>query len=189
MPALLEGVVKRHGDRPALSLDDHHFTYTEMYSLVSRVAKCLQRLGVAPGDRVAIMMPNHPAVPIWFYGALSVGAAVVSINALYSITTIEYMLGDSGAKVILALDDPESLAKLMPSLERGTLAQIVTVSPGVAELRFATKGSLSSPVGVLPFSELLNNDGKFTAPPIEPTGTLAGSSIPAEPPGSRRGRC
>ncbi|MBR0687723.1 AMP-binding protein [Bradyrhizobium manausense] len=165
--------MKRYGDRPALSLDDHRFTYTEMNSLVSRVARGLQRLGVAPGDRVAVMMPNHPVVPIWFYGALSVGAALVSINALYSVTTIEYMLGDSGAKVILTIDSPESLAKLMPSLERGALAQIVTVSPGVAELRSATKGSLSGAAGVLPFSELLDNDGKFAPPPIDPTGTLA----------------
>ena len=45
-----------------------------MQALVARTARGLQALGVRNGDRVAVMMPNHAAVPIWFFRALSIGA-------------------------------------------------------------------------------------------------------------------
>lgn len=174
LPDLLEGVASRFGDKPALSFDDHRLTYAEMQALVARVARGLQHLGVAPGDRIAVMMPNHPAVPIWFFGTLSAGAALVSINSLFSIATVEHMLRDSGAKIILTMDSAESLAKLMPSLERGTLTRIITVSPGIAEFCGGATGTPPSmEAAILPFAKLADNDGKFSPPPLDPTEALA----------------
>ncbi|MGD0603018.1 MAG: long-chain fatty acid--CoA ligase, partial [Streptosporangiaceae bacterium] len=55
-----------------------------------------------PGDRVGIMMPNVPAFPIAFYGALAAGAVVVPMNPLLKSREVGYYLSDSGAKVVLA---------------------------------------------------------------------------------------
>jgi long-chain acyl-CoA synthetase len=62
----------------------------------------LTSAGVEPGDRVGIMLPNVPAFPIAFYGALAAGAVVVPMNPLLKSREVGYYLSDSGAKVVLA---------------------------------------------------------------------------------------
>jgi long-chain acyl-CoA synthetase len=174
IPDLLGQAARKFGDSVALSLGDQRWTYTEMQALVARVARGLQALGIRNGDRVAVMMPNHPAVPFWFFGALSIGAALVSINALFAPRTIEYMLTDSGAKVLLTLDGQETAGKAMPFLETGLLERVVTASMGAEELSPSAAGTVfDSAERVLPWQALLNNDGRFDRPTLDPTVTLA----------------
>src|SRR5690606_31423469 len=52
--------VSRHGDRPAYDFFGRSTTYTAFDAAVRRVAASLQDLGVGPGDRVVLMMPNCP---------------------------------------------------------------------------------------------------------------------------------
>jgi len=174
MPDMLDRAAIKFGGSVALSLGDQRWTYAEMQALVARAARGLQQLGVGHGDRVAVMMPNHPAVPVWFFGALSIGAALVSINSLFAPGTIEHMLTDSGARVLLTLDIPDTIAKAMPLLEKGLLNRIVTASAGAAELAPRLAGS-SPDLGknVLPLHALLNNDGRYNRPVINPVETLA----------------
>ena len=61
------------------------------------MASLLSSAGIAPGDRVALMLPNVPAFPVAFYGALGAGAIVVPMNPLLKGREIAYYLGDSGA--------------------------------------------------------------------------------------------
>src|SRR4051812_39784925 len=174
MPDLLDRAAAGFGGSVALSLGDHRWTYTEMQALVARVARGLQDLGVGHGDRVAVMMPNHPAVPVWFFGALSIGAALVSINSLFAAGQIEHMLTDSGAKVLLTLDSPDTISKAMPFLKKGLLDRIVTASAAAGELAPRLSGPAPD-LGkkVLSLRELLNNDGRYDSPVINPAETLA----------------
>jgi long-chain acyl-CoA synthetase len=174
MPDMLERAATWFGGSVALSLGDQCWTYAEMQSLVARAARGLQELGVANGDRIAVMTPTHPAVPIWFFGALSIGAALVSINSLFAAGQIEHMLTDSGARVLLTLDGPDTIGKAMPLLEKGLLDRIVSASAGAAELA-PRLGGASSDLGknVLPLRALLNNDGRYERPAINPAKTLA----------------
>jgi long-chain acyl-CoA synthetase len=174
MPDLLDRAAAGFGGSVALSLGDHRWTYTEMQALVARVARGLQDLGVGHGDRVAVMMPNHPAVPVWFFGALSIGAALVSINSLFAAGQIEHMLTDGGARVLLTLDSSDTISKAMPLLKKGLLDRIVTASAGAGELA----PRLSGPApdlgkNVLSLQALLNNDGRYDSPVINPAETLA----------------
>jgi long-chain acyl-CoA synthetase len=174
MPDLLDQAAAKFGRSVALSLGDQYWTYAEMQALVARAAHGLQQLGVGQGDRVAVMMPNHPAVPVWFFGALSIGAALVSINSLFASGTIEHMLTDSGAKVLLTLDSPDTIAKAMPFLDKGLLAGIVTASMGADELGPAAAESAPDlGKSVLPLQALLNNDGRYNRPTLNPRETLA----------------
>jgi len=83
----LEESARRIPRNPAVMLAAHNFssvfTYRQVDLLANRFANALIWLGVRPGDRVAIQLPNFPQYVFGFYGALKAGAAVVPINPLY----------------------------------------------------------------------------------------------------------
>ena len=95
----------KHGDRPALKLDDLVLTYAELQDGARRVAAMLKDKGVGPGDRVGLVMPNVPPFPVVFYGALAIGAVVVPMNPLLKGREVTYYLEDSGASIVLAWKD------------------------------------------------------------------------------------
>ena len=68
----------RFPDRPALRLGDTTVTYAEFDDLAGRAAGRMAALGVQPGDRVGLMLPNVLEFPVLFYGALRLGAIVVT---------------------------------------------------------------------------------------------------------------
>jgi long-chain acyl-CoA synthetase len=92
----------RHAERPAVRMDEIGLSYSELRDAAYRMASLLSSAGIAPGDRVAIMLPNVPAFPVAFYGALAAGAIVVPMNPLLKSHEITYYLSDSGARVLLA---------------------------------------------------------------------------------------
>jgi long-chain acyl-CoA synthetase len=75
--------------------------YATLLDSARRTATLLRERGVEPGDRVALQLPNVPAFPIAFYGALLAGAAVVPMNPLLKGREVEYYLSDSGARLIV----------------------------------------------------------------------------------------
>jgi long-chain acyl-CoA synthetase len=79
-------------------------SYAQLSALADRFARALVKLGVRRGDRVAICLPNCPQFPIAFYGALKAGAVVVPTNPLYTPPELEHQMRDSGARVIVMLD-------------------------------------------------------------------------------------
>ena len=100
--SVFERAAAEHADRPAVRLDGLVLSYSELREAAARATALLSSAGVAPGDRVAIMLPNVPAFPIAFYGALGAGAVVVPMNPLLKSREIAFYLSDSGAKVLLA---------------------------------------------------------------------------------------
>jgi long-chain acyl-CoA synthetase len=102
LSSVLDQSAADHGERPAVRLDDLVLSYAELRDAAGRAASLLSSLGVAPGDRVAVMLPNVPAFPIAFYGALGAGAIVVPMNPLLKSREVAYYLGDSGAKILFA---------------------------------------------------------------------------------------
>jgi len=94
----------RYGDATATIFYGARLTYREVYEQVRRVAGGLINLGVRKGDRVAIMLPNCPQAIIAYYGALMAGAVVVQVNPLYMPRELRHQIGDSGAKVMIAVD-------------------------------------------------------------------------------------
>jgi long-chain acyl-CoA synthetase len=99
--AMLEQAVAEHARHPAIRMDDLVLDYSELREAAGRFTSLLSSLGVTAGDRVGIMLPNVPAFPIAFYGALGAGAVVVPMNPLLKSREIAFYLGDSGAKVLL----------------------------------------------------------------------------------------
>ena len=100
--SVFERATAQHADLPAVKLDGLVLSYSELRAAAGRATSLLSSAGVGPGDRVAIMLPNVPAFPVAFYGALGAGAIVVPMNPLLKSREIAFYLSDSGAKVLLA---------------------------------------------------------------------------------------
>lgn len=90
--------------RIAVKLDDVEIPYAALAGGAAKVATWLRSLGVQPGDRVALNMPNLPQFPVIYYGILWAGATVVPMNPLFKDREVAFALIDSGAKAIFAWD-------------------------------------------------------------------------------------
>src|SRR5208283_4639229 len=99
LSSVLAQAAAEHGDHPAVRLDDLVLSYSQLRDAAGRAAALLSSLGVVPGDRVGVMLPNVPAFPIVFYGALAAGAIVVPMNPLLKSREVEHYVRDSGWKV------------------------------------------------------------------------------------------
>jgi long-chain acyl-CoA synthetase len=102
LSSTLERAAADHPDNPAIRLDGLVLSYAQLRDAAGRFASLLASLGVQPGDRIALMLPNIPAFPVAFYGALAAGAVVVPMNPLLKSREVAYYLGDSAARVVFA---------------------------------------------------------------------------------------
>jgi long-chain acyl-CoA synthetase len=92
-------------DHTAIRLDHLSVSYRQLSDAARQVASLLKSAGLTAGDRVGLMMPNIPAFPVAFYGALTAGAVVVPMNPLLKGREVAYYLGDSGARVLFVARD------------------------------------------------------------------------------------
>ncbi|MDO9159657.1 MAG: AMP-binding protein, partial [Burkholderiaceae bacterium] len=102
---LMENSFKRYANRTAYSFMGKEVSYQETDSLSLALATYLQGLGLAKGDRVAIMMPNVPQYPVAVAAILRAGLVVVNVNPLYTPRELEHQLKDSGAKAIVIIEN------------------------------------------------------------------------------------
>ncbi len=103
--ALIEDSFKRYADRTAYSFMGKDVSYAETDEQSRALAGYLQSLGLARGDRVAIMMPNVPQYPATVAAILRAGYVVVNVNPLYTARELEHQLTDSGAKAIVIIEN------------------------------------------------------------------------------------
>lgn len=93
---------RNYPEHIALRCDETTHTFAEFDAAAARVATLLEREGVAPGDRVGLMLPNTPAFAIAFYGILRRGAVAVPMNPLLKAREIEFYLANTGATALFA---------------------------------------------------------------------------------------
>ncbi|NLA66959.1 MAG: long-chain fatty acid--CoA ligase [Gammaproteobacteria bacterium] len=106
IPALLQEAIDKYRDQPAFSNMGVSITYGELDELSNRFAAyLLGELRLKKGDRVAIMMPNCLQYPIATFGVLRAGLVVVNTNPMYTPRELRHQLVDSGARVILVMDN------------------------------------------------------------------------------------
>jgi long-chain acyl-CoA synthetase len=123
-----EWVAERKPDRPALVCGQHSVTFAELLGAVRAVAGGLAELGVAPGDRVGLMMPNCPQFVITYLGITYLGATVVPIPSLLGVEEAAYILADSGARVVVAHDALAEVAR-GAAAQAGVATLITTGEP------------------------------------------------------------
>lgn len=100
----LSQAASRFPNNPALMFKGTVVTFRELAELAARFASALKDLGVKPGDRVSIVLPNLVQTVVAIYGALRVGAVVVMHNPRNDELLMEYQLKDAGSVVVVSLD-------------------------------------------------------------------------------------
>jgi len=101
LSVILEDNARRYPDRPAFTLGDTAFTYKQINSYANRVASALKALGIMPGEKVAMCLPNIPQFPMIYFGILKAGAVVVPLSVLFKKDEFIYHLNDSDAKLFI----------------------------------------------------------------------------------------
>ncbi|TFC30502.1 long-chain fatty acid--CoA ligase [Cryobacterium sp. TMT2-18-3] len=101
---MIETSARRFGSSVALDFFGATTTYAELGEQISRAANGLLRLGVKPGDRVALVLPNCPQHVVAFYAVLRLGAIVVEHNPLYTERELRHQFEDHGARVAIVWD-------------------------------------------------------------------------------------
>ena len=102
---LMEESFARYADRTAYSFMGKNISYRQTDEDSLALAAYLQSLGLAKGERVALMMPNVPQYPVAVAAVLRAGYVVVNVNPLYTPRELEHQLKDSGAKAIVIIEN------------------------------------------------------------------------------------
>src|SRR5439155_13640984 len=102
-------------DRLAVIDGERRFTYRQFYQRCCRFADALRRRGIGPGDTVAVMAPNVPALLEAHYGVPMAGAVLNALNYRLDASSIAFILNHGGAKLLIA--DREFGAIVKPSLQ------------------------------------------------------------------------
>ena len=125
---VFEESVAKYGTRPAYSCMGKAVTFSELDTLSAAFGAWLQGLGCKKGTRVALMMPNILQYPICLFGTLRAGCTVVNVNPLYTPRELEHQLNDSGAEVIVCVENFASVVQQV--IGKSQVRQAVVTSIG-----------------------------------------------------------
>ena len=102
LAVFLEESARERPEKPALITDARTVSYAGLHAAAKKFASALASLGVEPGDKVAMMLPNVPQFAIAYYGILYAGGVVVPLNVLLQGPEIAYHLDDSDSVALVA---------------------------------------------------------------------------------------
>jgi long-chain acyl-CoA synthetase len=149
---MLSETADRHPERPAILFGDAELSYRELLGRTERVARGLASLGVAPGDRVALVHPNSPEFVVSFFAVTALGAIIVPINPLYQREELRYYFDHCDIRAVIT--DPQRAPACQSALAGRTAAAIVISTGG-------------APAGTVDFRSL--EDGQRPGPLPSPS--------------------
>src|SRR5688572_24613020 len=100
--SILAGSAELHPERVVLRQGERALRYAELDRAARGVATALRARGIAPGERVALLIPNVAEFTNAYFGILYAGCTVVPLNVLLSAPEVEYHLKDSRARLLIA---------------------------------------------------------------------------------------
>jgi long-chain acyl-CoA synthetase len=101
LASVLAEAARRYPDTTAVVDGELRVSYAQLWSQAREYAGGLRECGVAPGDPVALLIPNVVDFPRAYYGALAAGAVVVPVHLLLTADEAAYVLRDSGARLLV----------------------------------------------------------------------------------------
>jgi fatty-acyl-CoA synthase len=160
--ANFDRIVASYPDRDALVVghQDVRWTYAELAARVDRVARALVAIGLRPGDRLGIWAPNCAEWLLVQYASAKAGVILVNINPVYRTSELDYVLNQSGCRVLISVrafktsdyvEMVREVAPRCPALERTVFLE----SGDWEELLSAGDAELSLPAG-LEFDDPIN---------------------------------
>ena len=180
---LLDDAVARFPERPCIDFLDRKFTYAEIGGLVDRAAKGLAELGVRPGAKVGLFLPNCPYFVVFYYAVLKAGGTVVNYNPLYAEREVVRQIEDSDTEIMVTLDlavlyDKLAAAAGQTRLRRIVVCRMADILPFPRNWLFplAMYRQIAAPRRAdrwIDFRDLVANDGVFSAVPVDPVQAIA----------------
>jgi long-chain acyl-CoA synthetase len=180
---LLDDAVAAWANRPCLDFLGRKSSYREIGQLVDRAAKGFQALGVKPGVRVGLFLPNCPYYVICFFAVLKAGGTVVNYNPLYAEREITRQIEDSRTSIMVTLNIKAMYPKVARRLVDTCLETIVVGSMGgllpwrertlFAVLRRKEIADVATDDRHVRFKKLIANDGRYAPVEIDPTRAVA----------------
>jgi long-chain acyl-CoA synthetase len=125
---IVEEAVAQYGPRPAYTCMGRSISFAALAARSTAFGAFLQGRGLAKGTRVALMMPNVLQYPVCLFGIINAGCTVVNVNPLYTARELEHQLADSGAEVIVVLEN--FAHTLQEVISRTALKHVVVTSIG-----------------------------------------------------------
>ncbi len=152
LAALVRSAARQRPDAPAVVTRAERLTWAELDAAVDRAAAGYAARELAPGDRVAVQLPNGLPWLRAVLGALRAGLVVVPVNTAYTEPELEYVLTDSGASLLVAPAERDEIAgvPVCPGAPEGDGAP-PAVADDPAELAFLcyTSGTTGRPRGAM----------------------------------------
>jgi long-chain acyl-CoA synthetase len=180
---LLDDAVATFANRPCLDFLGRKSSYREIGQLVDRATKGFQALGVGPGVRVGLFLPNCPYYVICFFAVLKAGGTVVNYNPLYAEREIARQIEDSNTSIMVTLNIKAIYPKVARRLADTCLRTIVVGSMGgllpwrertlFAVLRRREIADVPTDARHVRFKMLIANDGAYAPVPIDPGAHVA----------------
>lgn len=175
---LLDESVRAHPERPAIDFLGRAYGYRELGALVDRAAMGLQGIGVGPGTKVGLFLPNCPYAVIFYFAALKAGATIVNFNPLYAEPEIAHQIDDSDTEVMVTLDLAALCNKVTAQIGKTRLKTII-VCPMADSLPYPKR--LMFPIARrkdmarwprdahhIGYRDLIANDGKPAPVAVDP---------------------
>jgi len=167
---LLSDAHAKYGRAIAFDFMGKRYTWGDLEAVSNHVARGLQDRGLQKGTRVALMLPNCPFYPAFYYGVLKAGGTVVNLNPLYSVREIKHHIEDSDSTWLVTLDLEALFSKAATVMEQTKLENIIVcrftdVLPFPKNLLFPivkwkeVSGAAHNG-DYLAFDDIVHNDGK-----------------------------
>ena len=131
LATLTDENLRTYGEYDATIYEGRTYSNRELFESGRRLANALTGLGVTPGERVAMMLPNCPEVGISYGGILRMGGVVVPVLFLLATEELQHILADSEARAIIT--SPEFAAKALEAAKGCDPAPTVIVAGGAVE--------------------------------------------------------
>ncbi len=125
LPEHLQRCVAAHGHKTFLDYRGHEISYAEFGRRVHQFAAGLIALGLQPGDKVALYLPNTPYHPISFFGVLKAGGVAVHLSPLDAPRELVHKLTDSGARLMITTNFAPMLAGAKRLMDSRLLDRII----------------------------------------------------------------
>ena len=161
---MFDETVEKYASKEALRFQGQGWTYRGLQEKVNNLAKGLIKLGVEPGDRVGVWMPNYPE---WMYSNLAIakiGAVTIPINIRFKAREVKYVLDNSGVSVLIMVDQfltnhfCDMLYELCPEIQSAEPGKLRCA--GLPHLRSVI--CLEHKAGMLEFNQILNQGSDVT---------------------------
>ena len=169
---VFESSVTKFADKPALTFQGHRYDYAAFGDMVNRVAKGLQDMGVAKGDKVGLFVPNNPMAPVFYYGILKAGGTVVNYNPGYVERDVLHQIQDSETRFMVTLDVDVFKDKLYPLIETSCLEKLI-ICPADGKDLLSLETAPASDETTIYWAELIDNAGDAAAVDIDPMNDIA----------------